>query len=205
MLFAGQYETKLERRGRVQLPKTFIHSLAKQHFKGVYVFPSLNGNYLEGCGDAWLAYWSRKMDDKGSLLGKGEVLTSNVMDMMAALEVDKSARITLPTELISYVYLNTPLMIVGRGFRFQIWNKEKFLEHRAAMRTEFHLVQNSKEALELMPQQNEELASTTKKPTKVKVETPKSTTKPEATKLTVEKKPLAPKKTPVKSVSKKEN
>lgn len=140
MLFAGQYEAKIERRGKILLPKMFINALSKQHFKGVYIFPSLNGEYLEGCGEAWLAYWSRKMDEQDSLSGKKEILLSNIMDMMAPLEFDKSGRIMLPQELINHADLTSPLMIVGRGFRFQIWKRDQFFAHRNHMRAQYHVM-----------------------------------------------------------------
>ncbi len=135
MLFAGQYEVKLERRNRISLPKNFIKSLEKQTFKGLFFFPSLNGKCIEACGEAWLAYWSRKMDEQGSVLNKNEVLISNILDSMSPCEVDKAGRITLPMELAEGYEVLSPLMITGRGFRFQIWKKDEFLAYREQMKS----------------------------------------------------------------------
>ncbi len=135
MLFAGQYEVKLERRKRISLPKFFIKSLEKQTFKGLFFFPSLNGKCIEACGEAWLAYWSRKMDEQGSILNKNEVLISNILDSMSPCEVDKAGRITLPMELAESYEVLSPLMITGRGFRFQIWKKDEFLAYREQMKS----------------------------------------------------------------------
>lgn len=188
MLFAGQYEAKIERRGKILLPKMFINALSKQHFKGVYVFPSLNGEYLEGCGEAWLAYWSRKMDEQDSLSGKKEILLSNVMDMMAPLEFDKSGRIMLPQELINQIGLNSPLMIVGRGFRFQIWNRDQFFAHRNHMRAQYHVINRLSEVehehddpiLELKPQAEPKEAKAAPKEKKVAKKTTEETKAPKA-------------------------
>ncbi len=135
MLFAGQYEVKLERKKRILLPKIFLKSLEKQSFKGIFLFPSLDGKNIEACGEAWLAYWSRKMDEQGSLLNKNEILLSNILDHMVPSEADKSGRINLPLEWIKKYEMQTPLMLTGRGFRFQIWRKEDFISYRANMQT----------------------------------------------------------------------
>ncbi len=133
MLFAGQYEVKLERKKRILMPKIFLKSIEKQNFKGFFLFPSLQGSHIEACGEAWLAYWSRKMDEQGSILNKNEVLISNILDHVVACEVDKSGRIMLPSHFTENCELHQNFMITGRGFRFQIWKKDEFLAYRKHM------------------------------------------------------------------------
>ncbi len=143
MLFAGQYEVRLERKKRILLPKMFFKSLEKQSYKGFFLFPSLNGRNIEACGEAWLAYWSRKMDEQGSVLNKNEVILSNILDHMVPCEADKSGRILLPSDLVERYNLQTPLMLAGRGFRFQIWNKDEFITYRKAMQGRLNEIYNS--------------------------------------------------------------
>lgn len=207
MLFAGQYEAKIERRGKILLPKMFVNALSKQHFKGVYVFPSLSGEYLEGCGEAWLAYWSRKMDEQDSLSGKKEILLSNIMDMMAPLEFDKSGRIMLPQELINHADLTSPLMIVGRGFRFQIWKRDQFFAHRNHMRAQYHVLNRLNKVehdaeqdavLELKPQSEPVKAKAETKPTKTTKTIANKTKTPNAAKKANEKEAVTQSKATVK-------
>ncbi len=54
---------------------------------------------------------------------------------MSPCEVDKAGRITLPMELAEGYEVLSPLMITGRGFRFQIWKKDEFLAYRKQMKS----------------------------------------------------------------------
>lgn len=156
MLFAGQYEVKLERKKRILLPKMFLKSLEKQVFKGFFLFPSLQGNHIEACGEAWLAYWSRKMDEQGSILNKNEVLISNVLDHIIACEVDKSGRIILPAHFTEAYDIHQTLMVTGRGFRFQIWKKDEFLSYRNHMQSCFKDMYDMDVASQKLPAQPKE-------------------------------------------------
>lgn len=138
MLFVGQYEAKLEKKSKIFLPKSFTQVIAAQNYQGVYVFPSLNGSYLEVVGEAWIAYWARRMENEEDQNSKDHAMTSMIFDHITPAPLEKKGRITLPSHLASLYGLNSPLMLAGRGYRFLIWNKEAFVQNKFKMQENFY-------------------------------------------------------------------
>lgn len=138
MLFVGQYETKLEKKSKILLPKSFIQVIEAQNYQGAYVFPSLNGNYLEVVGEAWIAYWARKMENEEDQNSKDHAMTSMIFDHITPVSLEKKGRIALPEHFLSLYGLNSPLMLAGRGYRFLVWNKEAFVQNKFKMQENFY-------------------------------------------------------------------
>ena len=101
-------------------------------FDGVFCFPSVEADCIEGGGKALF-------DRNEALINEFEVgdplrysLEFTLRGGMAQLAFDTAGRVTLPENLCEMFGLTDWVAVVGLGDRFQIWSREAFQAERAA-------------------------------------------------------------------------
>jgi MraZ protein len=121
-MLLGQYQTKLDEKGRCPVPAKF-----RRELKNVCVV----AKWYEGClvivsKDNWTGILDR-------LTAKSEFITSPVRDtdrfiMGSAFEVelDGQGRFVIPKILRDYGGLSENVVFVGLGDRAEIWNSERW-------------------------------------------------------------------------------
>lgn len=132
-MFLSTFEKQLDSKRRIVVPHEFRAALSPS-FDGVFCFPSIEADCLEGGGKALF-------DRYQALIGElpfGDPLRSAmetcVLGGMARLSFDDAGRITLPPALCDMFDLTDWVVVVGLGERFQIWSRDAFQAHRAAAR-----------------------------------------------------------------------
>ena len=53
-VFTGTHTNKVDKKGRVSVPKTFRALFESESFQGVYVFPSFRQSALEACAESFM-------------------------------------------------------------------------------------------------------------------------------------------------------
>lgn len=129
-LFVGRHRNKIDRKGRVSVPKPFRAAFETQSFAGVYVYPLFKFNALEACGQDFMQRLSDSLDDLPMFSDEQDDL-SVVVENAHALAFDPEGRIVLPQELREMAGIDGEAEFVGRGQRFQIWNPDTYAEVRA--------------------------------------------------------------------------
>ena len=109
-LFAGTFENRIDRKGRVSLPADFRAELPADGARVVYVYPSPRGTALEACDRGFM----QRMSDS---IEQFDIFSDEEDDMTASI-VAAARRITIDTE----GRIEDAVTFVGRGARFQIWN-----------------------------------------------------------------------------------
>lgn len=132
-MFLSTFEKQLDAKRRIVVPQEF-RTLASGAFDGVFCFPSIEADCLEGGGQALFDRYNGVIEelDVGDPL-RGALETS-ILGGMARLSFDTAGRITLPESLCDAFGLTDWVALVGLGDRFQIWSLEAFQAHRAAQR-----------------------------------------------------------------------
>jgi len=135
-VFLSTFEKQLDTKRRIVVPQEFRAAAgpAAAGFDGVFCFPSIEADCLEGGGHALLSRYQGLMDE----LAFGDPLRSalefTVLGQMRQLAFDAAGRIVLPEALCEEFGLTDWVAVVGLGDRFQIWSQAAYRAHREAMR-----------------------------------------------------------------------
>ena len=132
-MFLSTFEKQLDAKRRIVVPQEF-RALAAGPFDGVFCFPSIEADCIEGGGKALFDRYNAVIEELEFGDPLRSALETSVLGGMARLSFDTAGRITLPEGLCEMFGLTDWVVIVGLGDRFQIWEREAFNAHRAAQR-----------------------------------------------------------------------
>ena len=132
-MFLSTFEKQLDSKRRIVVPQEF-RALAAGPFDGVFCFPSIESDCIEGGGQAFFDRYQGVIDELEFGDPLRTALETSVLGGMAKLSFDTAGRITLPEALCDAFGLSDWVVIVGLGDRFQIWSREAFTAHRASQR-----------------------------------------------------------------------
>ncbi len=136
-MFLSTFEKQLDAKRRIVVPQEY-RAAAASSFDGVFCFPSIEADCLEGGGKALFDRYAGMIEE----LDFGDPLRTQLETVvyggMNQLAFDSAGRITLPESLCEEFGLTDWVAIVGLKDRFQIWNRDQFRawrdEQRAAAR-----------------------------------------------------------------------
>jgi MraZ protein len=132
-VFLSTIDRQLDAKRRIVLPAEFRASAAGP-FEGVFCFPSIEADCLEGGGQALFEDYNGLIEELPLGDPLRAALETTVLGGMFRLAWDPAGRITLPESLCEMFGLTDWVSVVGLGRRFQIWSREAFAAHRAAQR-----------------------------------------------------------------------
>ena len=132
-MFLSTFEKQLDAKRRIVVPQEF-RALAAGPFDGVFCFPSIEADCIEGGGKALFDRYMGVIEELEFGDPLRSALETSVLGGMAKLSFDTAGRITLPETLCEMFGLTDWVVVVGLGERFQIWSREAFQAHRAAQR-----------------------------------------------------------------------
>ncbi|MDB5447094.1 MAG: hypothetical protein JWQ97_2411 [Phenylobacterium sp.] len=132
-MFLSTFEKQLDAKRRIVVPQDF-RALAAGPFDGVFCFPSIEADCIEGGGKPLFDRYLGVIEELEFGDPLRSALETSVLGGMARLSFDTAGRITLPETLCEMFGLTDWVVVVGLGDRFQIWSREAFQAHRAAQR-----------------------------------------------------------------------
>ena len=128
-MFLSTFEKQLDQKRRIVVPVDF-RALASGPFDGVFCFPSIEADCLEGGGLALFDQYKSLIDELSFGDPLRTALETVVLGGMNRLSFDTAGRITLPEDLCDAFGLTQDVVLVGLGDRFQIWERGAFHAHR---------------------------------------------------------------------------
>ncbi len=128
-LFVGRFVNKIDKKGRVSVPKPFRDAFANQSFAGLFAYPLFKSPAIEACDEAFMARLSESLDDLDMFSDEQDDLAAVILENAHSLSFDPEGRIVLPEELLFHAGIATQAVFVGRGARMQIWEPETYAEH----------------------------------------------------------------------------
>ncbi len=134
-VFLSTFEKQLDSKRRIVVPHEFRAAVG-QPFDGVFCFPAIEADCLEGGGKALFDRYAALIEELPFGDPLRSALEATVYGGMARMGFDEAGRITLPPVLCDMFGLAAGdwISVVGMGERFQIWPREAFQAHRAAAR-----------------------------------------------------------------------
>ena len=120
-LLVGRHVNKIDRKGRVSVPKPFRDAFRGQGFKGIYAYPLFKYPAIEACGEDFMNRLAASFEDLDLFSDDEDDLAAAIPERAHALPFDPEGRVVLPRDLIDHAGLETEAVFVGRGTRLQIW------------------------------------------------------------------------------------
>ncbi len=128
-LFVGKYVNKIDKKGRVSVPKPFRAAFIGQSFSGLFVYPLFKFNAFEACGEDFMERLSDSLEDLPMFSDEQDDL-SVILESAHRLTFDPEGRIALPKEVLKTTGITNQTLFVGRGRRFQIWQPQAYEVNR---------------------------------------------------------------------------
>ncbi len=131
-MFISTFEKQLDAKRRIVAPAEFRAAVAP--FDGLFCFPSIEADCIEGGGRALFDAYAAMIDEFPFGDPMRTALETAVMGGMQQLSFDTAGRITLPEAFCEQVGLSDWVVVVGLRDRFQIWPREAFRDRARAQR-----------------------------------------------------------------------
>ena len=125
-MFLSTFEKQLDAKRRIVAPQEFRAAVAP--FDGVFCFPSIEADCIEGGGKALFDSYAALIDDFPLGDPMRTALETSIMGGMVQLSFDTAGRITLPESFCELFGLTDWVTVVGLKDRFQIWPRDVFRE-----------------------------------------------------------------------------
>lgn len=134
-LFVGQHVNKIDKKGRVSVPKPFRNAMLSAgragEFVGIYAYPFFKYAALEACDEQFMQRLSDSLENNLDLFSQDQDdMAAITLETAHALSFDPEGRIALPESLMTYAGFDDQALFVGRGSRFQIWHPETYARER---------------------------------------------------------------------------
>lgn len=135
-VFLSTFEKQLDAKRRIVVPQDFraAATASSGGFEGVFCFPSIEADCLEGGGEALFKRYLGVIDELPFGDPLRSALETTVLGGHNKLAFDTAGRITLPEMVCEQFGITDWVSVVGMGDRFQIWSKDAFAAHVAAQR-----------------------------------------------------------------------
>jgi len=127
-LFTGEYECKLDAKGRLVLPARIKVRLPESSGNQVVVMQG-----MEPCLVVYSSVEYKKIYSRIASLNEFNPefrqLQRNFFRRVAEIDLDNAGRLLLPKPMIKYASLEKEVVLVGMGNRVEIWNTGKYEEY----------------------------------------------------------------------------
>jgi MraZ protein len=140
--FVSHYTMRLDAKGRISVPAAFRAVLAKDGFEGLYCFPSPHQPAVDAGGNALIGGIERRLEGLRPLTAEHDFVATALFGISEVLKMDGEGRVTLSEGIKAHAGIVDAVVLVGQGYKFQIWEPARFAEHRAeAMRRALAVLQ----------------------------------------------------------------
>lgn len=125
MMLIGTYEHTIDNKNRLTLPSKVFERLSKT----VVVNKGLD-DCLELRNLSDFENFVTKLDKYSDMKKNVRDVKRHLLGDANDIEIDNAKRILLPNHLLQLVGINKNVVLVGVGDRFEIWDKQKFEQHK---------------------------------------------------------------------------
>ncbi len=132
--FVSRFTNRIDRKGRVSVPAAFRQVLVRDGFEGLYCYPSLDMNAVDAGGRGLLAEIEKRLARFEPFTEEHDFLSTAFYGLSEHLTMDAEGRIGLTETLREAAGITDEVTFVGQGYKFQIWEPQRYREHEAEAR-----------------------------------------------------------------------
>jgi MraZ protein len=141
--FVATFSNRLDQKGRVSVPAPFRAVLARDGEDGLYCYPALDRPAIDGGGAKLQQAIADRLAVFETFSEDHESLATAFYGESRILKIDPDGRIVLPEEFRAYAGISDTAVFVGQGYKFQIWEPERFAERQREARARLRAVTRS--------------------------------------------------------------
>jgi MraZ protein len=138
--FVATFVNRLDQKGRVSVPAPFRAVLAREGQEGLYCYPALDRPAIDAGGAKLQAAIATRLEPFETFSDDYETLSTAFYGESRILKIDPDGRVILPEEFRAYAGVADTAVFVGQGFKFQIWEPERFAERQREARARLRSV-----------------------------------------------------------------
>ena len=142
-MFLSTYENKLDKKGRVSVPASYRSYLSSLGYNGVICYPSFNNQSLEACAQDRIEKISNTIDALNPFEEKRDIFATSILAESVNLQFDTEGRISIPHKLLKHTKIKSPILFVGQGKTFQIWEPNAYEKFRIQAKRKANLNRSS--------------------------------------------------------------
>jgi MraZ protein len=117
---------RLDEKGRVSIPASYLAVLARDGFDGLYCYPALDRPAIDAGGNALMAEIEALIARQAPYSEAREQLALALYGTSETLKVDGEGRVILTDQFKAYAQISDSVAFVGLGHKFQIWEPGRF-------------------------------------------------------------------------------
>ncbi len=129
--FVSKYVNRLDSKGRVSIPAAFRQILARDGYDNLFCSPSLEMDCVDAGGQGLRSAIDDYLNAFEVFSEEREILATTLLGESEALKIDKDGRVVLSETLKAHAGIDNKVAFVGNGFKFQIWDPERYEAYRA--------------------------------------------------------------------------
>lgn len=138
--FVATFANRLDQKGRVSVPAPFRAVLAREGQDNLYCYPALDRPAIDGGGAKLQQAIADRLAVFETFSEDHESLATAFYGESRLLKIDPDGRVVLPDEFRAYAGIADTAVFVGQGFKFQIWEPERFAERQRETRSHLRSV-----------------------------------------------------------------
>jgi MraZ protein len=128
--FVSTFTNRLDAKGRVSIPASFRLVLARDGFEGLYCCPTLDRKAVDAGGNSLRDTIRGSLAQFEPFSEEYEQLSTTLIGESEILKIDQDGRTVLSQSIMEHAGVTDRVTFVGQGFKFQIWEPDRFAEYR---------------------------------------------------------------------------
>ena len=121
----GRHICRIDKKGRVSVPKSFREVFTTKISEDLYVYPSFKYSALEACGEDFISKVVSSLNTLDMFSDDQDDIASTILENSVKLKYDSDGRVIIPKPLLKHAKIETRAVFVGRGITFQIWEPSR--------------------------------------------------------------------------------
>jgi MraZ protein len=128
--FVSTYTNRLDAKGRVSIPAPFRAVLVRDGFEGLYCCPTLDRKAVDAGGNRLRDQIRESLGLFEAFSEDHEYLSTTLIGESEILKIDQDGRVILSDALKDHAGIADKVTLVGQGYKFQIWEPDRFAAYR---------------------------------------------------------------------------
>ena len=129
--FVSHFTNRLDAKGRVSIPAPFRAVLACDGFEGLYCIASPHAPAVDAGGNELVNEIEGRLAAFAKLSPDHDALAIALFGASETPKIDSDGRIVLSDMIREQTGVTDQITFAGLGYKFQLWEPERFREHRA--------------------------------------------------------------------------
>lgn len=128
--FVSTFTNKIDAKGRVSIPAQYRAVLLVDGFDGIYCCPTLDRQAVDAGGNRFREAIRASLANFEPFSENHELLSTTLIGESEIFKVDSEGRVVLSETIREHAGLTDRVTFVGQGYKFQLWEPERFIQYR---------------------------------------------------------------------------